>query len=154
MQRQRDLEFNYTLCVYCGFNKPPGYCRLANRYSSVLGFGVTSRPSVSLCLRSVAHRLHHAALLPLHPLCGAAGLHPAVQPRHLLRRDGQEQRPPPALLRLAGSLPLLLLSTTLGGSGRREPHLAAPLPHDGRAGRAGRGHQHNTHPGAFSSRPF
>lgn len=113
--------------------------------------------SVPVCvssLRSAAHRVHDAALLPVHPHRGAAGLHPAVQPRHLLRRDGQEQRPAAALLRLAGSLPLLLLSATLGRPGRRKPHLAAPLPHHGRAGRAGRAHQHHTHPGALLSRPF
>lgn len=106
------------------------------------------------CLRGAADCLQHAAVLPVHPHCGPVSLHPAVQPRHLLRRHGSEQRSPAALLRLAGAVPFLLLLASLGGSGRRQSHLATPLPHDGCAGRAGRGHQHHTHPGALPSWPL
>lgn len=101
------------------------------------------------CLRSAAYRLHHTAVLPIYPHCGPFSLHPAVQPRHLLRRHRSEQRSAVALLRLASAVSLLLLPAPLGGRGRRQSHLATPLSHDGCTGRAGRGHQHHAHPGTL-----
>lgn len=106
------------------------------------------------CLRGAAYCLQHAAVLPVHPHRCPVSLHLAVYPRHLLCCYGSEQRSPVALLRLAGAVPLLLLPAPLGGLGWRQPHLATPLPHDGCSGRAGRGHQHHTHPGALPPGPL
>uniref|UniRef100_A0A3B3T8I7 Progestin and adipoQ receptor family member IVa n=1 Tax=Paramormyrops kingsleyae TaxID=1676925 RepID=A0A3B3T8I7_9TELE len=104
--------------------------------------------------RRPAHRVQHPPLLPHHPQRRPAGVHHALELLHLLRHHGAQPRAAPALLRLAGALPLLVLRAALGGRGRRQPHVAAALPHHGHAGCVGRCHQHQPHPRALPPGPL